>query len=206
MNDDRLLEEALRALPPAPETPRERMWAGIGAARAAQAARGPATAARRRRDRWRWTGTGAALAAVLALGIVIGRGTDRAPGAGPVADHSFSTDARRSDGYRQAAQLLFDRAELRLADFQAGPADDEAVGSRIATANWAGGLLAQTRLLLDSPAADDADARRLLRELELVLAEIVALPDSGSAAEAARIADGLHDRGTVQRLRLARAL
>ena len=95
---------------------------------------------------------------------------------------------------------------MRLADFQARPADPEAATARAATATWAGGLLAQTRLLLDSPAADDADARRLLRELELVLAEIVALPDSGSAGDAARIADGLYDRATVQRLRLARAL
>lgn len=196
MNDDRRLDEALRALPSAPEAPRERMWAQIQASRIAR----PRPDRRRR-----WAGAGAALAAVLVLGIAVGRWTG--PDAEPTVAVADTGAARRADGYRQAARLHFDRAEMQLAGFQAQPnLGDAPAAARTVTAAWADDLLTQTRLLLDSPAADDPDAGRLLRELELVLAEIAALPDSGSAAQAARIADGLYDRATVQRLRLARAL
>ncbi|MBK8164538.1 MAG: hypothetical protein IPK64_01090 [bacterium] len=200
MNDDHRLDEALRALPTAPAAPRERMWAQIQASRAARP---------RPERRWRWAGAGAALAAVLVLGIAVGRwtGPDAKTTARADATAAEALTARRADGYRQAARLHFDRAEMLLAGFQAQPNSADAPAAvRTVTAAWADDLLTQTRLLLDSPAADDPDAGRLLRELELVLAEIAALPDSGSAAQAARIADGLYDRTTVQRLRLARAL
>lgn len=193
--DDPVLAQALRALPAPPATPRDRMWTAI------ESRRHEATRRTRRRT-WRWAGTGAALAAVLVLGFAIGRWTESSPGAGPVATVEDRGADRRTDGYRQAARMLFDRAEVRLAGFQSRPAG----ATRTATTAWADGLLTQTRLLLDSPAADDPDARRLLRELELVLAEIAALPDTGSAAQAARIADGLYERATVPRLRLAGAL
>ncbi|MFL5541909.1 MAG: hypothetical protein ACJ8J0_23175, partial [Longimicrobiaceae bacterium] len=41
---------------------------------------------------------------------------------------------------------------------------------------WAGEMLTSTRLLLDSPAADDPKLRTLLEDMELVLAQIAALP------------------------------
>lgn len=202
MNDDRLLTEALRALPQPPPTPRERMWAQIAAARATTGRPLPST---RRAGAWRWAGGGAALAAVLVLGVAVGRWTaPPAPQSTAVTETTGPTLAeRRASGYREATSQLFGRAEMRLAGFQAQPAPDE---SAAATADWATGLLTQTRLLLDSPAADDPDARRLLRELELVLAQIAALPERGGAGEASRIADGLHERATLQRLRVAGAL
>ncbi len=56
-------------------------------------------------------------------------------------------------------------------------------------ATWARDLLMTTRLLLDSPAAEDAKNRRLLEDLELVLVQIVNLaPDAGAA-----------DRGSIER-------
>lgn len=205
MNDDSLLTEALHALPQLPATPRERMWAQIAAARATTGRPIPSV---RRAGAWRWAGGGAALAAVLVLGVAIGRWTaPPAPQSTRVAETPESQGPtlaeRRASGYREATSQLFGRAEMRLAGFQAQPAPGE---SAAATADWATGLLTQTRLLLDSPAADDPDARRLLRELELVLAQIAALPERGGAGEAARIADGLHERATLQRLRVAGAL
>jgi hypothetical protein len=51
-------------------------------------------------------------------------------------------------------------------------------------AKWARPLLGDTRLLLDSPAASDPRRRRLLEDLELVLAEVarLATPPSDSAS------------------------
>lgn len=217
MNDDRLLDEALRALPPPPEAPRERMWARVAAARCGTSGNARLRSRRPRPGRWQWPAAGAALAAMLVLGFALGRWTE---GPAPSGDHAQrggdadrATAApasrladRRADGYRRAATQLFDRAEVLLAGFQAEAARTDAAITREATADWAAGLLAQTRLLLDSPAADDADARRLLRELELVLARIASLPAGDDAGEAARIAEDLSERATLQRLRLAGAL
>ncbi len=205
MNDDRHLTESLRALAQPPATPRERMWAQIVAARATT---GHPLPSARRAGAWRWAGSGAALAAVLVLGVAVGRWTTPpAPQSSPVTQametRGPTLAERRASGYREATSQLFGRAEMRLAGFQAHPSPEE---SAAATADWATGLLTQTRLLLDSPAADDPDARRLLRELELVLAQIAALPERDGTDEAARIADDLHERATLQRLRVAGAL
>lgn len=219
MNDDCRLEDALHALPPLPAAPRERMWARIEAARADRAAGTAPDSARhharhRRPGAGQWIAAGTALAAMLVLGFALGRWTDGPAPAGSRADTQQPAGAtpasrlaeRRADGYRQAATQLFDRAEVLLAGFQAEAARPDAAVAREATADWAAGLLAQTRLLLDSPAAEDADARRLLRELELVLARIASLPVGDEAGEAARIAEDLSERATLQRLRLAGAL
>lgn len=212
MNDDRLLDEALRELRelPAPDAPRERMWAHIEAARGNRRAGGRegGRVTAFPTARWRWARVGTALAAMLVLGFAVGRWTgDPAP----VADDGASSTAarladRRADGYRRAATLLYDRAEVLLAGFQVEAGRSDATRARDATADWAAGLLAQSRLLLDSPAADDPDTRRLLRELELVLARIAALPPADDSGEAARIADDITERATLQRLRLAGAL
>lgn len=78
-------------------------------------------------------------------------------------------DAR--DLYRLASVQMLAQAEALLVDYRsgraAGRADAEALG------RWARDVLASTRLLLDSRAAEDPEMRGLLQDLELVLAQIV---------------------------------
>ena len=57
---------------------------------------------------------------------------------------------------------------------------DVAMDTRLAA--WARPLLGDTRLLLDSPAARDPRRRRMLEDLELVLAEMARLAPADTAA------------------------
>ena len=102
---------------------------------------------------------------------------------------------------------MFQRAEALLATFAGQPA-----GAPVAkpVPRWAALMLYETRILLDSPAAADPQLAALLADLELVLAQIAHLSDRSRttpdgdytiADERARIAAGLDERATLQRLR-----
>lgn len=179
-----------------PPAPADRMWSGIAAARAA----------RRRRRAW-WQ-AGLAAAAVLVVGIAIGRfGLQPDRAAAPTIDVAQPTtvDPTPDDPpvkpiVRFAAASLFRRADALLTGLQtagpAAPAED-------ALPAWAGGMLAQTRLLLDSPLADDAETHALLQDLELVLARIASLEPGAGADDVERIRQDLRESTTLDRLRLA---
>ena len=65
-------------------------------------------------------------------------------------------------------------------------------------------LLATNRLLLDSPAARDPQMRRLLEDVELVLAQIAQLaPDSARSGDVRLITDGMERNDVLLRLRTA---
>jgi hypothetical protein len=70
-------------------------------------------------------------------------------------------------------------------------------------ATWARQLLATTRLLLDSPAANDPKLAKLLADLELVLAEIGRVPAGATGAEIDIIDESLERRDLVPRLKRA---
>jgi len=174
-----------------PETPREQMWAAIatGLDRTPSATEVDLSEARRRRvaileeraGSHRVMGWAVAAAAVLVLGIGIGRMTAPLPmeSAAPAV---IATDGARPDGAMSvaAAEHLGESESLLTmvrADARSGRVDP-------ATAEWANGLLAQTRMLLDaragrSPAVDD-----LLLDLELVLVQIAGVAETGSLDEA----------------------
>ena len=67
----------------------------------------------------------------------------------------------------------------------------------------AGELLTRTRLLLDSPAANDPTMRNLLEDLELVLAQVVHLENNQSRTELDLINRALEQRDVIPRLRTA---
>jgi hypothetical protein len=101
--------------------------------------------------------------------------------------------------YRVAAEKHFGRAEVLLTQFRS----DAEPGQRDAEfSSWARELLGDTRLLLDSPAAEDLEYRELLEDLELVLAQIVRAATKRRMEERQWVADSMDQRGVMERLRL----
>jgi hypothetical protein len=199
---DELLIEAARDYNEPPETPRELMWARIDATRLERA---------RRRQQLRvlyspWTRWGMGIAAALAIGVGIGRYTSNRANevAPPVAvtpgPEVTTTPAGARLAYRVAATEHLVRAETFLTSFrtdaQAGRADAEFWSG-------AGELLASTRLLIDSPAAEDPVFQSLLGELELVLVQIVRLSAERGNGELELVTEGLEHRALLPRLRSA---
>jgi hypothetical protein len=218
--DDRVddnMVRLLKDLSAPPPTPREEMWARIQAERArrgtlptAPAENTPAQAdpavipLRPRRTVWvQW---GAALAAMLLLGIGIGRislGTD-ATSVPPTttADATSSTEAADVPAsYRVAASEHLQRTEVLLTSLSV----DNGTRSTAELSGWARELLTNTRLLLASPAAEDAATRALLEDLELVLAQISAIPSEVAEQEVELIQEGIDQSDVLLRLRAATA-
>jgi len=194
MTDDRFderLRQAAQDYNRPPATPREELWRRIEAARAAR---------RRRvivlRPVLRW---GMSIAAVLVLGVAIGRWSARRPeGAGsPTA--AAGAEAGPTLAYRVAAAQYLTRTEALLTGFRA----EKRAGVPAQLSTQARDLLATTRLMLDSPAAQDARLRSLLEDLELVLAQIAELPASGDREDVQSINQGLDERSVLLRLRTA---
>lgn len=218
MNDepmDELMGRALREVDPPPPTPREEMWARIQAQRAGDGGvkhgigPGPGSvidlSARRRRTTWiPWS---AAAAAILVLGIGLGR-VSRDPAARPVANAAPTAGqpaAGQPDAvptaYRLAATSHLERTETLLASL----AVDGRPGGAREMSGWARELLTDTRLLLSSPAAQDPATRRLLEDLELILAQIAGIPEARAEQEVELIHEGLNQSDVLLRLRAATA-
>ena len=94
---------------------------------------------------------------------------------------------------RTDAFLSLFRSEARL-----GTADLEVAG-------WARDLLAMARLMIDSPAAEDAMLRELLEDLELILVQIAQYTSSENSVELDLIEQGLEERAVLLRLQAALA-
>ncbi|HEX4574353.1 MAG TPA: hypothetical protein VH158_04430 [Gemmatimonadales bacterium] len=186
---ERRLTDAARDYHRPPATPREEIWRQIEAARLARRQR-----ARALGPRLRW---GVGIAALLALGIGIGRWTARpaGPSAPPAAPQPVTSLA-----YQVVAAQHLSRTEALLTGFRADTRAGEPVAQFAAQARE---LLATTRLMLDSPAADDRRLRSLLEDLELVLAQIAQLPASGAREDVQLINQGLDQRSVLLRLRTA---
>lgn len=196
------------------EVPREALWAAIEGGIATRLETNlddrPSRAARFTPHLWQ----AAAALLLVAGGIGIGRVWYRPPGGeSPMADGRGRTPSAALDatdappslaanppaaqddlsaGHPSASESYdivtvqhLSRAEALLTSFRTG---GDAVAAGGALDRWARDLLADTRLLLDSPAAGDVRRRHLLEDLEMVLAQIVQLPAESSA-----------DRALVQR-------
>lgn len=197
MTEERF-EEYLREVAPdyrrPPQTPREAMWRQIDAVRRER--RGVQTLPMRRTPWMRW---GLGIAALLALGVALGRWSAREgvgtaePAAIAGAESAGDTTGAVGMAYRVATTEHLTSTEALLTEFRAGSAIDP----RLTT--WARDLLSTTRLLLDSPAGDDLELRRLLEDLELVLAQIATLSDRRADREL--IDRGLDRNGVLLKLR-----
>jgi hypothetical protein len=142
----------------------------------------------------------ALIAATLIIGITIGRMSashGNAPEAAPVttvaSNETGPYDVETSRYLGQTAALLI----ALPSEVKAGRAGEQFVGR-------AGELLTRTRLLLDSPAANDPQMHDLLEDLELVLAQVVRLQnDTTSRTELKIISRALEQRDVIPRLRTA---
>ncbi|MGK7311310.1 MAG: hypothetical protein ACN0LA_03650 [Candidatus Longimicrobiales bacterium M2_2A_002] len=200
---ERMIEAATDYNEP-PETPREEMWAVIRTELPGAREAGPATdelAARRARSRdraGRWTpwAVGLATAAMLAVGFGLGRLTR--PPVPTEAPAAAARDRSPSMSVRLAAAEHMGDAEAMLTLFQAS----EGTEDRAAAARWARDLLATTRMLLDSRAAEDPELARLLEDLELVLVQIA---NTGPDGDQELIEEGIRQQQLLPKLRTAAA-
>jgi len=177
MEEDRF-DEVVRALPHSfkvpPEPPLDEMWAVIEDAHfnaAPMAARTGIT------SRLPWLAAAATLLLGIGIGYPLGKdastpdsASQLVASAGPAA--ATGDTAKVAEAYRdQTSQYLGQAAALLISL----PAEGAADRSDERFAGKASDLLVTTRLLMDSPAAQDPKLRGLLEDLELVLVQIARL-------------------------------
>jgi hypothetical protein len=194
---DELMREAAPSFREPPPPPLEAMWAGIEREHFGT----------RRQNPWqRWYGPVIGMAATLLLGIGIGRmtSTDSAPvTAGPTVAAVTTADVPVQDDitgpYRAVTSRYLGQTVALLVSLPSS-GDYQADGKLV---ERAGELLSTTRLLLDSPAADDPELKVLLDDLELVLAQVVRLSARRHDQELEMITDALEERDVLPRLQNA---
>jgi uncharacterized membrane-anchored protein YhcB (DUF1043 family) len=212
--DDHQFDKLIRELPwsfnvPV-DPPLEEMWAAIEDAHFNPAARVSADASRPRQSRTSWAPWLAA-AAALVIGIGIGRLVPRAgTNALPVPSQSSRVVAKSianrtdtsavADAYRdQTSRYLGQTAALLISL----PARDASGKADAAFAGKAADLLVTTRLLIDSPAAQDPKMRSLLEDLELVLVQIARLRVERSRGDLDLIHQAVEQGDVLSRLNSA---
>lgn len=118
----------------------------------------------------------------------------------PRSNSAYGADAQSANvaTYQLATLRHFTNVEALLTSY-----NNSKRGGRMDAqlASWSRDLLAQTRLLLDSPAADDPVRRRLLQDLELVLAEMSQLSQSAPSLDRAPTDPAVHNSDIINRLR-----
>jgi hypothetical protein len=196
MNDEPLeesLQAAARSYHQPPDPPREAMWRAIEARRHHDRSRRPGPG--------RWIPWAAAAAALLVAGVGLGRLSVPAgpsPASAPTVAPVGVAPRVNETAYRLATAEHLGQSEAFLALFRASVRSGGHEKLASATARE---LLANNRLLLDSPAADDRRTRLLLEDLELVLAEIAQLSPEATAQDRDLIQEGMERGGVLPRLR-----
>jgi hypothetical protein len=173
--DENRFEQVIRDLPEdykVPDAPLEEMWRVIESAHFDRRASA--------RERWTRAMPWLATAAALVIGIGIGRyfPTQKAATVGGVAtatpaNNAPSDTSAVADAYRDQTSRYLGQAAALLISL---PAKDASAQADTRFANEAADLLVTTRLLIDSPAANqDLKLRSLLDDLELLLVQIARL-------------------------------
>ena len=175
---------------PVGQVPREEMWSAIVMARR------EAAQARAARRRYTWI---AGMAATLVIGVAIGRVASRVPSTSGGAAAGTAPSAGQEAAYDVATLAHLGRAEALLISYTSASA---AIHADSALARWARDVLANTRLLLDSPMGTDVRRRRILRDLERVLVQMVQVSPAETDADArAHVERSLERTRMMMRLR-----
>lgn len=207
MNEDRfdeLMRDAAQTFRAPPEADFDGMWTEIER-RSAPALVAPKRAVVIAR-RINWFAVAATLVVGVGLGrasMMIGRQAPAPTAAAPVAVASATpsdTTAYVNSTYGAETSKYLDQTAALLVSL---PSEANGKRANQQFVGRAGDLLTTTRLLLDSPAADDPSMRTLLEDLELVLAQVVRLPNDHSRTEVDLINRALEQRDVLPRLRTA---
>jgi len=124
-------------------------------------------------------------------------GMNSAPG---VASANPSA-ANPGSAYQLTTVQHLSEAEALLTSFRALSPADQQMNAQLGV--WARQLLSNTRLLLDSPVANDPQRRPLLEDLELVLVQIVQLSPGSTPQDRYLIEKTLQQDHVMTRLRTA---
>jgi hypothetical protein len=152
-----------------------------------------------------------AAAALILLGIGIGRWlpSDSNPSQGTGLAQSNSAEAPGEIRWKQTtAEALYRlamrdylrRTQTELTRYQFASADRITNDPDAPMTDWAGALLVRTRIFLDSPVADDGQMRKLLEDLEVVLARIVQSSGENRPQDEAFILEGMRRQAILERL------
>ena len=108
-------------------------------------------------------------------------GTAYRTGPSQVAVAPLPATGSPTSAYQVTAVQYLSEAEALLTSFRSRSTADQQMDAQLG--KWARQLLANTRLLLDSPVGDDPQRRPLLQDLELVLVQIVQQLSPGSTPQ-----------------------
>ncbi len=130
-------------------------------------------------------------------------GTNGATGGDPsrVANGATPGNSGSSSAYQVTAVKHLSEAEALLTSFRTRSTTDQQMDAQLGT--WARELLNKTRLLMDSPVANDPQRRPLLEDLELVLVQIVQLSPGSTPQDREMIEKTLQQDHVMTRLRTA---
>ena len=106
-----------------------------------------------------------------------------------------------SSAYQLTTVRHLSEAEALLTSFRQRSNSDQQMDAQLGV--WARQLLSNTRLLLDSPVANDPQRRPLLEDLELVLVQIVQLSPGAAPQDRDLIEKTLQQEHVLTRLRTA---
>ena len=114
---------------------------------------------------------------------------------------SPAANSSPASAYQLAAVRHLSEAEALLTSFRTRSNTDQQMDAQLGS--WARELLSNTRLLLDSPVANDPQRRPLLEDLELVLVQIVQLSPGSTPQDRELIEKTLQHDHVMTRLRTA---
>jgi hypothetical protein len=106
-----------------------------------------------------------------------------------------------SSAYQLTTVRHLSEAEALLTSFRTRSNADQQMDAQLGA--WARQLLSNTRLLLDSPVANDPQRRPLLEDLELILVQIVQLSPGSATQDRDLIEKTLQQEHVLTRLRTA---
>jgi hypothetical protein len=106
-----------------------------------------------------------------------------------------------SSAYEMVQVNHLSEAEAMLTSFRTRLPSDQQQDARLAA--WARDLLSKTRLLLDSPVAEDPQRRPLLQDLELLLVQIVQLSPGSTPQDREIVERTLEQDNLMTKLRTA---